>query len=93
MDKREITLEMKIGKKSPKKSIRLAKINPLAFKDIIKVGREKLKKLNLVDNRLAEKERKKREQMLAVEHLESITGIANDDDDEMTTRRFAKFGF
>ena len=68
-------------------------LNSLAFGDVISLGRAKLKKLNLVDTRLAENERKKREEMLAIEHLESITGIASDDEGDLTERGFAKYNF
>ena len=93
LDRNEITLDIKVGKNSPKKSHKLAKLNSLAFGDVITLGCAKFKKLNLVDTRLAENERKKREQMLAIEHLESITGNASDDKDDLTERGFAKFNF
>ena len=86
-------MDIKIGKHAPKKSFKLAKLNSLAFGDVISLGRAKLKKLNLVDMRLAENERKKREEMLAIEHLESITGIASDDEGDLTERGFAKYNF
>ena len=56
LDPNEITLDIKVGKNSPKKSHKLvAKLNNLAFGDVITLGHAKLKKLNLVDMRLAEK--------------------------------------
>ena len=57
------------------------------------LAREKLTKLNLSHTRLAANERKDRERMLVVEVLEEVTGIDSDDEDEMTKKGFAMFGF
>ena len=50
-------------------------------------------KLHLLDMRLAANERKYCKRMLAVEVLEEVTGIASDNEDEMTKQGFAMFGF
>ena len=92
-DFNEMTLDILVGKGAKKKSIRLSKINVLAFKNLFLLAREKLTKLNLSHTRLAANERKDRERMLAVEVLEEVTGIDSDDEDEMTKKGFAMFGF
>ena len=86
-------MDISVGKGTKKKSIRLAKVNVLAFKNVFKVARDKLAKLNLSETRLAANERKDRERMLAIEVLEEVTGIASDDEDELTKQGFAMFGF
>ncbi len=93
MDFNKTTLEMAVGKGMKKKSIRLSKINVLAFKNLFLLAREKLKKLNLSDTWLAANERKDRKRMVVVEVLEEVTGINSDDEDELTKNRFAMFGF
>lgn len=93
VDYDERTMEIVVGKGSHKKSIRLAKVNSLAFKDLFRFAREKLSKLNLSETRFAANERKEREQKLTVEVLESITGVPGSDENDMTKEGFAKFGF
>ena len=93
MDFNETTLETAVGKGTRKKSIRLSKINVLAFKNLFLLARQKLEKLKLLDTRLAANERKDRERMIAVEVLEEVTGIQSDDEDELTKKGFAMFGF
>ena len=93
VDFNETQLDISVGKGTKKKSIRLAKVNVLAFKNVFKVDRDKLAKLNLSDTRLAANERKDRKRKLAIEVLEEVTGIASDNEDELTKQGFAMFGF
>ena len=46
-------MDIVVGNGGPKKSIRLAKVNSLAFKDLFWFAREKLAKLNLFETRFA----------------------------------------
>ena len=93
VDHDERTMDIVVGNGGPKKSIRLAKVNSLAFKDLFRFAREKLAKLNLFETRFAANERKEREEKITIEVLESITGVPGDDENDMTKEGFAKFGF
>ena len=73
----EVEIEVNVAKKRGKVNIRCAKINPLAFSDIISTGWKKLLKLDLVTTRFAAKEREKRKQEIREEVYQSIVGNAN----------------
>ena len=93
VDYDERTMDIVVGEGNPKKTIRLAKVNVLAFKDLFKFARDKLAKLNLFETRFAANQRRDREDKISLEVLESITGVSGDDESDMTKQGFAKFGF
>ena len=94
IDHDERTMDIVVGKGTPKKSIRMAKVNSLAIIDLFTFARKKLEKLNLHETRFAAKQRKDREQKIsAVEVLETITGIPGCDESDLTKEGFTNFGF
>ena len=86
----EVDIEINVVKKRGKVSIRCAKINPLAFIDIIAAGWEKLKKLDLVNTRFAAKERERRKQEIGEEVYENVMGNASGADTNTTHEGFAR---
>ena len=88
IDHDERTMDIVVGKGTPKKSIRMAKVNSLAFKDLFTFAQKKLEKLNLHETRFAAKQRKDREQKMSVEVLEAITGIPGSDESDLTKEGF-----
>ena len=87
-------MDIVVKKGTPKKSIRMAKVNSLlAFKDLFTFARKKLEKLNLHETRFAAKQRKDCKQKISVEVLETITGIPGCDESDLTKEGFANFGF
>ena len=86
-------MDIVVGKGTPKKSIRMAKVNSLAFKDLFTFTQKKLEKLNLHETRFAAKQWKDREQKISVEVLKTITGIPGCDESDLTKEGFANFGF
>ena len=88
----EVDLEINVAKKRGKVSIRCAKINALAFTDIIAAGWTKLQKLDLVKTRFAAKEREKRKQEIREEVYDNVMGNAGGEDTNTTLDGFARLG-
>ncbi len=88
----EADVEVNVAKKRGKVSIRCAKINPIAFTDIIASGWTKLKKLDLVNTRFAAKEREKRKQQIREEVYESVMGNATGVDSDNTIEGLSRLG-
>jgi hypothetical protein len=88
----EMELDVNVAKKRGKVSIRCAKINPLAFIDIIAAGWTKLMKMDLVTTRFAAKEREKRKQQIREEVYDSVVGNANGTDTHITIEGLLRLG-
>ena len=88
----EMELDVNVAKKRGKVSIRCAKINPLAFRDIMAAGWKKLEKMDLVTTRFAAKEREKRKQEIREEVHDSVVGNANGTDTHATIEGLLRLG-
>ena len=75
-----------------RQTIQCAKINPLAFVDIITTAWAKLKKLDLVKTRFAAKEREKRKQEISEEIYDSVKGNVDGADTATTTEALRRLG-
>ena len=77
-------IEINVAKKRGKTKIRCAKINHLAFIDIITDGWAKLKKKDLLKTRFAAKDREARKVDISDLVYERVTGTENGNDTETT---------
>ena len=75
-----------------RQTIRCAKINPLAFVDIITTAWAKLKKLDLVKTRFAAKEREKRKQEISEEIYDYVKGNVDGADTDTTIEALRRLG-
>ena len=80
----EVDIVVNVANKRGKSTIRSAKLNPLAFIDIVTVGWKKLSDLDLVNTRFAAKEREKRKQNIREEVYDQVKGNIGGTDTDNT---------
>ena len=88
----EVDIEVNVATKRGKMTIQCAKINPLAFLDIITTAWAKLKKLDLVKTRFAAKEREKRKQEISEEIYDCVNGNVDGADTDTTMEALRRLG-
>ena len=81
-----------VASKRGKATIRSAKINPLAFVDIINVAWKKLLAQDLVNTRFAAKEREKRKQNVREEVYNQVKGNIAGNDTDNTVQALDQLG-
>ena len=88
----EVEIEINVAKKRGKTKIRCAKINPLAFVDIMTEAWEKLKKKDYINTRFAAKDRESRKIDISDLVYERVSGTENGNDAETTNEAFRRLG-